>query len=184
MIVNTVSYMHTAYREGKKILAEGANALMLDIDFGTYPYVTSSNPSVGSICTGLGLPPQAISNSIGIVKAYTTRVGEGYFPTYLEDKVGEHLQQVGHEYGTTTGRPRRCGWLDLNIIKYASTINGCSEINLTKLDVLTGIDEIKLCVGYKYEDQNLDGEVPAEIDEFEKCQPIYETLPGFSEDIR
>lgn len=184
MIINTANFMHTAIGEGKKIMAEGANALMLDIDFGTYPFVTSSNPSIGSICTGLGVPPQVIETSIGIVKAYTTRVGEGYFPTFLDDADGVHLQKVGVEFGTTTGRPRRCGWLDLNVIKYASMINGCSSINLTKLDVLTGIKEIKVCVAYQLDDEVLEGAVPANIEDFENCKPIYETLPGFDEDIR
>lgn len=183
MIINTESYLHKAIGEGKKILAEGANAIMLDIDFGTYPYVTSSNPSIGSICTGLGVPPQCIETSVGIVKAYTTRVGEGYFPTHLEDEVGQHLQQVGHEFGTTTGRPRRCGWLDLCVIRYASLINGSTSFNLTKLDILTGLKEIKVCVAYKYGDEELRGEIPGNIEEFEKCEPIYETLPGFDEDI-
>ena len=184
MIINTATYMHRAIGEGKKIMAEGANALMLDIDFGTYPFVTSSNPSIGGICTGLGVPPQAIETVVGIVKAYTTRVGEGHFPTYLSDETGQHLQSVGHEYGTTTGRPRRCGWLDLNVVQYSTLINGCTSINLTKLDVLTGLKTINVCVGYKMGDVELRGEVPPSIDDFENCTPIYETLPGFEEDIR
>ncbi|CAI2367501.1 unnamed protein product [Moneuplotes crassus] len=183
MIINTESYLHKALGDGKKIMAEGANALMLDIDFGTYPFVTSSNPSIGSICTGLGVPPQAIETTVGVVKAFTTRVGEGYFPTYLEDEVGVHLQKVGKEFGTTTGRPRRCGWLDLNVVQYATLINGCSSINLTKLDVLSGLKEIKVCVGYKMGDIVLTGEVPPNIEDFENCEAIYETLPGFEEDI-
>jgi len=183
MIIDTTSYMHKAIADNKKIMAEGANALMLDIDFGTYPFVTSSNPSIGSICTGLGVPPQAIETSIGIVKAYTTRVGEGYFPTYLKDEIGDQLQKVGHEFGTTTGRPRRCGWLDLNVVHYASLINGSTSLNLTKLDVLTGIKELKVCVAYKLGDQELVGEVPGNIEDFEQCEPVYETLPGFEEDI-
>jgi adenylosuccinate synthase len=184
MIINSTTYIHKAIAQGKKIMAEGANALMLDIDFGTYPFVTSSNPAIGGICTGLGVPPQAIETCIGIVKAYTTRVGEGYFPTYLDDDDGKHLQSVGNEFGTTTGRPRRCGWLDLNIIQYSTMINGCTSINLTKLDVLTGLKEIKVCVAYKFGDQELRGEIPHGIEDFEKCEPIYETLPGFEEDIR
>jgi len=183
MIINTATFIHKAIGEGKKIMAEGANALMLDIDFGTYPFVTSSNPSIGSICTGLGVPPQTIDTCVGIVKAYTTRVGEGYFPTYLSDEDGQHLQKVGVEFGTTTGRPRRCGWLDLNVVQYASMINGCSSINLTKLDVLTGLKTLKICVGYQMGDQEFRGEIPPTIEDFEKCTPIYETLPGFDEDI-
>jgi adenylosuccinate synthase len=184
MIINTTNFMHKAIGEGKKIMAEGANAIMLDIDFGTYPFVTSSNPSIGSICTGLGVPPQAIETCIGIVKAYTTRVGEGYFPTFLDDADGEHLQKVGVEFGTTTGRPRRCGWLDLNIIQYASMINGCTSINLTKLDVFSGMKEIKVCTSYQLGDEVLEGAVPPTIEDFEACKPIYTTLPGFEEDIR
>ena len=184
MIINTESYLHKALGENKKILAEGANALMLDIDFGTYPFVTSSHPAIGSICTGLGVPPQAVETAVGVVKAFTTRIGEGFFPTYLDDKIGEHFQQVGKEFGTTTGRPRRCGWLDLNVVQYATLINGCSSINLTKLDVFSGLKEIKVCVAYKYGEETLQGEVPPNIEEFEKCEAIYETLPGFDEDIR
>lgn len=184
MIINSSTYIHKAIAEGKKIMAEGANALMLDIDFGTYPFVTSSNPSIGSICTGLGVPPQAIETCIGVVKAYTTRVGEGYFPTYLEDEAGKHMQEVGKEFGTTTGRPRRCGWLDLNIVQYASMINGCTSINLTKLDVLSGLKTINVCTSYKLGDEEIKGEVPHGIEEFEQCKAVYETLPGFEEDIR
>jgi len=183
MIINSESYLHKALGDGKKILAEGANALMLDIDFGTYPFVTSSHPAIGSICTGLGVPPQAIETAVGVVKAYTTRIGEGFFPTYLEKGVGEHFQVVGHEVGTTTGRPRRCGWLDLNVVKYATLINGCTSINLTKLDIFTGLKEIQVCVAYKYGEETLVGEVPPNIEEFEKCEAVYETLPGFEEDI-
>lgn len=184
MIINTESYMHKALGDNKKIMAEGANALMLDIDFGTYPFVTSSHPAVGSICTGLGIPPQAVETSIGIVKAYTTRIGEGFFPTYLEDSIGEHFQKVGNEFGTTTGRPRKCGWLDLNVIQYASLINGCTSINLTKLDVLSGLKELKICTSYKFGEEVLQGEIPPGIEDFEKCEAIYETFPGFEEDIR
>ena len=183
MIINTTTYVSKAIGEGKKIMAEGANALMLDIDFGTYPFVTSSNPSIGSICTGLGVPPQVIETCVGIVKAYTTRVGEGYFPTYLSDDDGQHMQKVGVEFGTTTGRPRRCGWLDLNVVQYSTMINGCSSINLTKLDVLTGLKTLKICVGYQFGDQVLKGEMPATIEDFEKCTPIYESFEGFDEDI-
>ena len=140
MLIDSVSYMKEARTSGKKILAEGANATLLDIDFGTYPFVTSSSTSVGGICTGLSLPPTSIENKFGIVKAYTTRVGEGPFPTELFDENGQILRDIGHEYGTTTGRPRRCGWLDIPVVKYSHAINDYDAINLTKLDVLSTLD--------------------------------------------
>jgi adenylosuccinate synthase len=148
MTIDTVAYVNNAHQEGKRILVEGANATMLDLDFGTYPYVTSSNPSIGSVCTGLGISPMKIGHITGIVKAYCTRVGEGPFPTELKDSMGEHLRKVGAEFGTTTGRPRRCGWIDIPQLKYAHLINGFTSINLTKLDVLTGLDEVKIGVQY------------------------------------
>lgn len=148
MTIDTVAYINKAHSDGKRILVEGANATMLDLDFGTYPYVTSSNPSIGSVCTGLGVSPIKIGQITGIVKAYCTRVGEGPFPTELTNDLGEHLRKVGVEYGTTTGRPRRCGWIDIPQLKYANMINGFTSINLTKLDVLTGLDEVKIGVEY------------------------------------
>jgi adenylosuccinate synthase len=148
MTIDTVAYVNKANSDGKRILVEGANATMLDLDFGTYPYVTSSNPSIGSVCTGLGVSPVKIGQITGIVKAYCTRVGEGPFPTELSNSLGEHLRKVGVEYGTTTGRPRRCGWIDIPQLRYANMINGFTSINLTKLDVLTGLDEVKIGVEY------------------------------------
>lgn len=148
MTIDTVAYVNQAHAQGKRILVEGANATMLDLDFGTYPYVTSSNPSIGSVCTGLGISPMKIGHITGIVKAYCTRVGEGPFPTELKDGMGEHLRKVGVEFGTTTGRPRRCGWIDIPQLRYAHLINGFTSINLTKLDVLTGLDEVKIGVEY------------------------------------
>lgn len=143
MLIDTVDYMHKTLQDtSKRIIAEGANATMLDTDFGTYPYVTSSATCIGGVMTGLGVPPQAVETSIGIVKAYTTRVGAGPFPTWLDDDIGERLQSVGHEFGATTGRKRKCGWLDLNVVKYANKISGFSSINLTKLDVLSGIPKL------------------------------------------
>lgn len=136
MITDTTVLMNEALKAKKKILVEGANACLLDVDFGTYPYVTSSNTSVGGVCTGLGIPPQFIETVIGIVKAYTTRVGEGPFPSELTDEVGKHLGKVGHEFGTTTGRPRRCGWLDIPLLRYSHMINNYTSLNITKLDVL------------------------------------------------
>lgn len=136
MITDTTVLMNEALKAKKRILVEGANACLLDVDFGTYPYVTSSNTSIGGVCTGLGIPPQFIETVIGIVKAYTTRVGEGPFPSELTDEIGQHLGKVGHEFGTTTGRPRRCGWLDIPLLRYSHMINHYTSLNITKLDVL------------------------------------------------
>lgn len=186
MTVDTIKYTNSAYHDGKKILVEGANATMLDIDFGTYPYVTSSNPSVGSVLTGLGVSPDKVKGVYGTVKAYCTRVGEGPFPTELDpvkpESVGYHLCTVGAEYGTTTGRTRRCGWLDLPQMQYSVLINGFTAINLTKLDVLTGLDEVKIGVAYKYKGQYLDT-MPACLKILSECEVQYEVLPGWSEDI-
>jgi adenylosuccinate synthase len=147
MIVDTVEYMNKAIKSTQKsIIAEGANAALLDIDFGTYPYVTSSSTTVGGVMTGLGVPPKAIKTTIGIMKAYTTRVGGGPFPTELTDDLGKQLQTVGHEFGSTTGRPRRCGWLDLNVVRYGHKLNGYDSLNITKLDVLSGIPKLKVAI--------------------------------------
>lgn len=155
---------------------------MLDLDFGTYPYVTSSNPSIGSVCTGLGVPPQHINNVTGIVKAYCTRVGEGPFPTELSDEMNLRLRTVGGEFGTTTGRPRRCGWIDIPQLKYASMINGFTDINLTKLDVLTGVEEIYIGSKYVYRGQEL-STVPASLKTYSEVEVVYEKMPGWKEDI-
>ena len=150
MLVDSIDYMHQMLSDpSKKIIAEGANATMLDMDFGTYPYVTSSNTTIGGVCTGLGVPPQAVETTIGIVKAYTTRVGAGPFPTYLPCEIGDRIQEVGHEWGATTGRRRKCGWLDLNVVKFSNKINGYSSLNITKLDVLTGIDTLRVATHYE-----------------------------------
>lgn len=183
MIVDTVSYLHKALTGGKKILAEGANATMLDLDHGTYPMVTSSSTVSGGIMTGLGLPPQVVETIVGVVKAYTTRVGEGPFPTELVDAIGEKMQDVGQEWGVTSGRKRRCGWLDLNVVKYAHRISGLTSINLTKLDVLTGFEELKIATHYKLNDEILDGEMPVTLPELEASEPQYVTLPGWTEDL-
>jgi len=184
MTCDTIQLTNQKYKEGKKILVEGANAAMLDIDFGTYPYVTSSNPSIGSVLTGLGVSPKKLGGIYGTVKAYCTRVGEGPFPTELNVLVGEgeHLATVGHEFGTTTGRPRRCGWLDLPQLKYSITINGYTSINLTKLDVLTGLKTIPLGVGYKLNGEYLDT-MPACLRELKDVEVEYETMQGWDEDI-
>ena len=184
MLVDSVDYMHNVLKDPtKRIIAEGANATMLDMDFGTYPYVTSSSTTIGGVCTGLGLPPQAVETSIGIVKAYTTRVGAGPFPTFLPCEIGDKIQSVGHEWGATTGRRRKCGWLDLNVINYANKINGFSSLNLTKLDVLTGIDTLRVATHYELDGKKLDGSMPADVNELARCEPIYVDLPGWTEDI-
>ncbi len=181
-ITDTAAYLHDALSKKKNILAEGAQGALLDVDHGTYPYVTSSNPTSGGACTGLGIPPTAIKNIIGIVKAYTTRVGNGPFPTELNNATGEQLRKIGGEYGATTGRPRRCGWLDLVSLTYSIRINGIREIALTKLDVLDSFDEIKMCTAY-----NAGGSVlksfPTDIQTLEKIEPVYRTMKGWKEKI-
>lgn len=167
---------------GKKVLFEGAQGTMLDIDFGTYPFVTSSSTCAGGACTGSGIGPRDIQEIIGISKAYITRVGSGPFPTELEDETGESLRKAGSEFGSTTGRPRRCGWFDALVARYSVRINGLSGIALTKLDVLSGFDTIKICTGYRYQGQLLK-ELPASMDIFSQCEPVYEDLPGWCSDI-
>lgn len=186
MTVDSIQYTNDCYHAGKKVLVEGANATMLDIDFGTYPYVTSSNPSVGSVLTGLGVSPNKVKGIYGTVKAYCTRVGEGPFPTELDaenpDSIGYHLGTVGAEYGTTTGRKRRCGWLDIPQMQYSVLINGFTAVNLTKLDVLTGLKEIELGVKYVHNGKVLNS-MPACLKTLSECEVQYETLPGWTEDI-
>lgn len=181
-VTDTILYCHDALADGKSILVEGANATMLDLDFGTYPYVTSSNPSIGSACTGLGIPPQVIGNVQGIVKSYCTRVGEGPFPTELVDAVGDQLRKAGGEFGTTTGRPRRCGWIDVPQLKYSILVNGISELNLTKLDVLSDFDSVRIGTRYLFEGKELRG-MPASLSTYSRVHVEYETLPGWKEDI-
>ncbi len=181
-VTDTAEYLNRALCEGKHILAEGAQGSLLDVDFGTYPYVTSSHPTVGGCCTGLGIPPTAITRIIGIVKAYCTRVGNGPFPTEQDNEIGERLRELGHEYGATTGRPRRCGWLDLVALRYSAMINGFTELAITKLDVLTGFDELPVCTRYRY-DGKVSQRFPSEAHTLEKVEPLYEVLPGWYEDI-
>jgi len=183
MVVDTVNYLHVAINAmSHNVLVEGANAALLDIDQGTYPYVTSSNCTVGGACTGLGIPTSVVEEVIAIAKAYTTRVGAGPFPTELKDEIGEHLQVVGKEVGTTTGRKRRCGWFDCVVFNHANKINDFNSINLTKLDVLTGLKEIKVCVSYMLDGHEV-GIMPADIDDLERVVPVYKTFPGWDEDI-
>lgn len=179
-VVDNIPFLNKYFDGKKNILVEGANALMLDLDFGTYPYVTSSNTSIGGVCTGLGLPPSKINEVYGVVKAYTTRVGAGPFPTEQLNEIGEHFQTVGHEYGVTTGRKRRCGWLDLVVVNYSTLINGYTHLNITKLDILDGLKEIKVGVAYKFNGKVLES-VPEDLHILEKVEVVYETLPGWSQ---
>ena len=179
--IDSEEYLHSAQQNGNKILAEGAQGSMLDIDFGTYPYVTSSNTTAAGACTGLGVAPSKIGNVIGIFKAYLTRVGSGPFPTELFDEVGATMGKVGNEFGATTGRPRRCGWLDLVALKYAVQINGVTELMMMKADVLSGFKEIKVCTAYKYQGKEIE-HLPFNIEE-ENVTPVYTTLSGWKKDL-
>ncbi|OBZ79997.1 Adenylosuccinate synthetase 1 [Grifola frondosa] len=181
-VIDSVVFLHKALADKKRVLVEGANALMLDIDFGTYPFVTSSSTTIGGVCTGLGIPPKLIGTTIGVVKAYTTRVGGGPFPSEQLNDVGVHLQEVGCEYGTTTGRRRRCGWLDLVVLKYSCLINGYDTLNLTKLDVLDDLPEIKIAVKYLVDGKELSG-FPADLELLAKVEVEYVTLPGWNTSI-
>lgn len=182
-IVDTELELNEAIKEGKNILFEGAQALMLDIDFGTYPFVTSSSPSTGGVCTGAGIPPTSLQNLIGVAKAYCTRVGNGPFPSELNDELGEKIRQVGHEFGATTGRPRRTGWLDLVSLKHACMINGINNLIITKLDVLTGIKNLKIVTKYKTEDDKIIDYFTSSTTKLYDYEPIYEILDGWDEDI-
>ncbi len=177
-ISDTAVLLNKAISEDKKILFEGAQGAMLDVDFGTYPFTTSSHVIVGGSTIGTGVPPKHIHDVIGIVKAYTTRVGEGPLPTELFDDIGKHIQKKGHEFGTTTSRPRRCGWLDLVVVKHACMLSGVSKIALTKLDVLDGLETIKICTSYSLHDKTIDT-FPASVDQLKDCKPIYEEFDGW-----
>jgi adenylosuccinate synthase len=177
-IQDTIPMLHGALRAGQPILFEGAQGTMLDIDYGTYPFVTSSSASSGGACTGSGVPPHRIDRVLGIIKAYTTRVGEGPFPTELLDATGEKLRKTGNEFGATTGRPRRCGWFDLVVARYSVMVNGIDHWAVTKLDVLDNLETIRICVAYDYQGQRLDS-VPANIRVLENCRPVYEDVPGW-----
>ncbi|KAK5959771.1 adenylosuccinate synthase PWA37_003139 [Arxiozyma heterogenica] len=181
-VVDSVVFMHNAIKANKKILVEGANALMLDIDFGTYPYVTSSSTSIGGVCTGLGIPPHVINDVYGVVKAYTTRVGEGPFPTEQLNEFGDKLQTIGAEFGVTTGRKRRCGWLDLVVLKYSTLINGYTSLNITKLDVLDTFETIPVGVSYSVNGKKLDL-FPEDLMTLGKVDVEYVNLPGWNQDI-
>lgn len=185
MVIDTVGYVNSAWKSNKKILAEGANAVMLDLDFGTYPYVTSSSTGIGGICTGLSIPPQKIETVVGVVKAYTTRVGEGPMPSELLDERGELMRKIGGEFGTTTGRPRRCGWLDLAVVRYAHMINHLSSINLTKIDVLSDFDKIDVVTHYEDKHGKRVDYLPTSLEEWTSLGHKVKstTLKGWKSDI-
>ncbi len=182
MVVDTGLLLNHALDEGKTMLFEAGQATLLDVDHGTYPYVTSSSPTAAGACIGSGVPPTRIDRVIAILKAYTTRVGEGPFPTELLDESGEFLRKTGAEYGTTTGRPRRCGWMDTVVGRYATRVNGVTDFLVTKLDVLTGLEQVPVCVAYDVGGVRFD-EMPMSQSDFHHAKPIYENLPGWSEDI-
>jgi adenylosuccinate synthase len=182
MVTDTSLVLGDALARDEVVLLEGGQATLLDVDHGTYPFVTSSNATAGGAITGAGIPPRALTRIIGIAKAYITRVGEGPFPTELFDDDGEKLRTLGHEFGTTTGRPRRCGWYDIPIARYASRVNGVTDIVLTKLDVLSGWDRIPVCVAYDVDGERT-SELPMTQTGFHHAKPVYEYLPGWSEDI-
>ena len=185
-ITDTSEYLNNALKKNKRILAEGAQGALLDVDHGTYPFVTSSNPTSGGACTGLGIPPTSINSIIGIVKAYSTRVGNGPFPTELKNEIGERLRKIGSEFGATTGRPRRCGWLDAVSLRYSIRVNGIQRIAITKLDVLDEFKEIKVCTGFKVDGKKLH-HYPTDSQTLDAVEPIYKTFKGWqtkTSDIR
>jgi adenylosuccinate synthase len=182
MVTDTSLVLNRALDEGRTVLFEAGQATMLDVDHGTYPFVTSSSATAGGACTGSGVGPTRIDRVIGVTKAYTTRVGEGPFPTELHDDMGEHLRKTGGEYGTTTGRPRRCGWYDAVVTRYATRVNGLTDLVLTKLDVLTGLEKVPVCVAYDVHGVRHD-EMPMDQSDFHHAEPVYEELDGWWEDI-
>ncbi len=182
-ITDTIPLVHGAIASGKSVLLEGAQGTMLDIDYGTYPYVTSSNATAGGACTGAGVAPHRVDRVVGVVKGYSTRVGEGPFPTELKDEMGERIRQVGHEFGATTGRPRRCGWFDVVVARYSVMINGIDWWAMTKLDVLDGLDMLKVCVAYEHQGRRYET-VPANIRVLEQCRPVYQEFPGWMTSTR
>jgi adenylosuccinate synthase len=181
-VVDTSAFLNEAVKSNKKVLFEGAQATLLDLDHGTYPYVTSSHPIAGGVCVGAGIGPTRINKVIGVVKAYSTRVGEGPFPTELLDEIGNQIRECGHEYGTTTGRPRRCGWLDACVVRYAGYLSGIDYMAITRLDILDTLKTLKICVGYQYKGQPLN-EFPASLKVLAQVEPVFEELPGWETDI-
>ena len=181
-VCDTIALLNEELAAGKRVLFEGAQATMLDLDYGTYPYVTSSHPVSGGIGVGTGIAPGRLKNVVGVVKAYCTRVGAGPFPTEQLNEVGEKLREAGHEYGTVTGRPRRTGWLDAFVVRYAGLLSGITHMAVTRLDILDGFDEIKMCVGYRYQGAPLN-EMPASLKVLAEVEPVYETFKGWKQDI-
>ncbi len=179
-VADTSAILHESIKAGQKVLFEGAQATLLDLDHGTFPYVTSSHPIAGGACIGAGVGPSKISKVVGVVKAYTTRVGEGPFPTELHDATGDLIREEGHEYGTTTGRPRRCGWLDACIIRYAGYVSGIDYMAITRLDILDKLPTVKVCVAYKYNGKIIN-EFPASLNVLSRVEPVYEELPGWQQ---
>lgn len=181
-VCDTSVVLNDALDAGKRVLFEGAQGVMLDIDQGTYPFVTSSNPVAGGVTIGSGVGPSKITHVVGVCKAYTSRVGDGPFPTELHDEVGNQIREVGREYGTTTGRPRRIGWFDAVVVKHARRVSGITDLSLNSIDVLTGLETVKICVAYNYRGETIQ-EYPATLNAIAECEPIYEELPGWTEDI-
>ena len=181
-VQDTSVRVYNDIKANKTVLFEGAQGMLLDIDYGTYPYVTSSNTTAGGVASGVGIGPNMITNSVGITKAYTTRVGKGPFPTELLDETGDWIREKGHEYGVTTGRSRRCGWLDLVIVKTAARVSGLTSLAVTKIDTLAGLEKIKVCVGYKFNDTIIDY-FPASLEDLSKCEPIYEEFDGWDDSV-
>ena len=181
-VTDTSVILNDALDAGKRVLFEGAQGVMLDIDQGTYPFVTSSNPVAGGVTIGSGVGPSKINKVVGVCKAYTSRVGDGPFPTELLDEVGDRIREIGHEYGTTTGRPRRVGWFDSVVMRHSRRVSGITNLSLNSIDVLSGLDTVKICVAYDLDGQRID-HYPASLEQLKRCKPIYEELPGWSEDI-
>ncbi|ADU32535.1 adenylosuccinate synthase [Evansella cellulosilytica] len=181
-VTDTSVVLNDAIDAGKRVLFEGAQGVMLDIDQGTYPFVTSSNPIAGGVTIGSGVGPSRINHVVGVSKAYTTRVGDGPFPTELNNEIGDRIREVGNEYGTTTGRPRRVGWFDSVVVRHARRVSGITDLSLNSIDVLTGIETLKICVAYKYKGEVIE-EFPASLKVLAECEPVYEELPGWDEDI-
>lgn len=181
-VKDTSVRVYDEIKKDKTVLFEGAQGMLLDIDYGTYPYVTSSNTTAGGVSNGVGIGPNMITNVVGIAKAYTTRVGKGPFPTELENETGEWIRQKGHEYGVTTGRSRRCGWLDIVILKTSVRVSGLTSLAVTKIDTLAGLDKVKMCIGYKFNDEIIDY-FPASLEDLAKCEPIYEEFDGWDESV-
>ncbi|WP_175989843.1 adenylosuccinate synthase [Bacillus sp. Marseille-Q1617] len=181
-VVDTSVVLNDAIDNGRRVLFEGAQGVMLDIDQGTYPFVTSSNPVAGGVTIGSGVGPTKINHVVGVSKAYTTRVGDGPFPTELNNEIGDQIREVGREYGTTTGRARRVGWFDSVVVRHARRVSGLTDLSLNSIDVLTGIETLKICVAYKYKGEIME-EFPANLNILAECEPVYEELPGWTEDI-